>query len=102
MPPPLPNSSAAQHRRGVIYRELTHTLELVELSLLWRAGDDEPLVADPGVHGDLRVLVGWLLLGPGSLVAHVSTVRAPCQPDVDAARLTETAERASPQAQRGL
>jgi hypothetical protein len=31
-------------RRGVIYRELTHTLELVELSLLWRAGDDEPLV----------------------------------------------------------
>ena len=44
MPPPLPNSSAAQHRRGVIYREITHTLELVELSLLWRAGDDEPLV----------------------------------------------------------
>ena len=40
----VPNASAAQHRRGVIYRELTHTLELVELSLLWRAGDDEPLV----------------------------------------------------------
>ena len=40
----VPNASAAQHRRGVIYRELTHTLELVELSLLWRAGDDEPLI----------------------------------------------------------
>ena len=40
----VPNSSATQHRRGVVHRELAHTLELVELSLLWRAGDDEPLV----------------------------------------------------------
>lgn len=40
-----PNSSAAQHERGVVYRALTRKVELVELSLLWRRDDPEPLLA---------------------------------------------------------
>jgi len=40
----VPNTATAQHQSGISFHEPTQRLELVELSLLWRSDDTEPLL----------------------------------------------------------